>query len=97
MVSTPAFEIDRFTGMMQTLRSDLLMDIGKSINPGIDRGQIVGAKVAERVGRTAINDKSKVFNTARVEALERLEAVKSELEECYARWQTLESLANAAN
>ena len=30
-------------------------------------------------------------------ALERLEAVKSELEECYARWQTLESLANAVN
>src|SRR5256885_7626732 len=38
-------EIDRFTGMMQTLRSDLLMDIGKSINPGIDRGQITGAFV----------------------------------------------------
>jgi xanthine dehydrogenase large subunit len=38
-------EIDRFTGMMRTLRSDLLMDIGKSINPGIDRGQITGAFV----------------------------------------------------
>jgi len=36
-------EIDRFTGMMQVLRSDLLMDIGKPINPGIDRGQITGA------------------------------------------------------
>ena len=36
-------EIDRFTGMMRVLRSDLLMDIGESINPGIDRGQITGA------------------------------------------------------
>jgi xanthine dehydrogenase large subunit len=38
-------EIDRFTGAMQVLRSDLLMDIGKPINPGIDRGQITGAFV----------------------------------------------------
>ena len=38
-------EIDRFTGMMKILRSDLLMDIGKPINPGIDRGQITGAFV----------------------------------------------------
>jgi xanthine dehydrogenase large subunit len=36
-------EIDRFTGMMNVRRSDLLMDIGKPINPGIDRGQITGA------------------------------------------------------
>src|SRR5207253_3987642 len=36
-------EIDRFTGMMQVRRCDLLMDIGKPINPGIDRGQITGA------------------------------------------------------
>ncbi|HEY8183442.1 MAG TPA: molybdopterin cofactor-binding domain-containing protein, partial [Thermoanaerobaculia bacterium] len=36
-------EIDRFTGMMRIVRSDLLVDIGKSINPGIDRGQITGA------------------------------------------------------
>jgi xanthine dehydrogenase large subunit len=34
--------IDRFTGNLQVLRADLLMDIGRSINPGIDRGQIVG-------------------------------------------------------
>jgi xanthine dehydrogenase large subunit len=37
--------IDRFTGMMRVLRSDLLMDIGRPINPGIDRGQIIGAFV----------------------------------------------------
>ena len=36
-------EIDRFTGMMRVLRADLLMDIGRSLNPGIDRGQITGA------------------------------------------------------
>jgi xanthine dehydrogenase large subunit len=37
--------IDRFTGMMKVLRCDLLMDIGRPINPGIDRGQIIGAFV----------------------------------------------------
>ncbi len=34
--------IDRFTGDLKVSRSDVLMDIGKSINPGIDRGQITG-------------------------------------------------------
>lgn len=34
--------IDRFTGDMSVERADILMDIGKSINPGIDRGQIEG-------------------------------------------------------
>ena len=34
--------IDRFTGELQVLRSDVLMDIGKPINPGVDRGQLVG-------------------------------------------------------
>jgi len=42
-VAVSEVEIDRFTGMMRVLRSDLLMDIGRPINPGIDRGQIVGA------------------------------------------------------
>jgi xanthine dehydrogenase large subunit len=37
--------IDRFTGEMKVPRADLLMDVGKSINPGIDRGQVVGAFV----------------------------------------------------
>jgi xanthine dehydrogenase large subunit len=44
-VAVSEVEIDRFTGMMRVLRSDLLMDIGKPINPGIDRGQITGAFV----------------------------------------------------
>ena len=34
--------IDRFTGHLKIERSDLLLDIGESINPGIDKGQIVG-------------------------------------------------------
>ncbi|HYR27322.1 MAG TPA: molybdopterin cofactor-binding domain-containing protein, partial [Thermoanaerobaculia bacterium] len=34
--------IDRFTGDLKVLRSDVLMDIGKPINPGVDRGQLVG-------------------------------------------------------
>ena len=38
-------EIDRFTGDVKVKRTDILMDIGNSINPGIDRGQIAGAFV----------------------------------------------------
>ena len=34
--------IDRFTGQLKLERADLLMDIGETINPGIDRGQIIG-------------------------------------------------------
>jgi xanthine dehydrogenase large subunit len=34
--------IDRFTGETRVLRVDLLMDAGIPINPGIDRGQVVG-------------------------------------------------------
>jgi xanthine dehydrogenase large subunit len=37
--------IDRFTGELAVTRVDLLMDLGRSINPGIDRGQIVGGFV----------------------------------------------------
>ena len=35
-------EIDRFTGALTVPRVDLLMDIGRSINPGVDYGQIIG-------------------------------------------------------
>lgn len=35
-------EIDRFTGALRVPRVDLLIDIGRSINPGVDRGQIIG-------------------------------------------------------
>ncbi len=35
-------QIDRYTGELHVPRVDLLMDIGIPINPGIDRGQILG-------------------------------------------------------
>ena len=35
-------EIDRFTGQPTVRRVDLLIDIGRSINPGVDMGQITG-------------------------------------------------------
>lgn len=34
--------VDRRTGGVEVLRADLLIDIGRSINPGIDRGQVIG-------------------------------------------------------
>jgi xanthine dehydrogenase large subunit len=34
--------IDRFTGELRVPRVDLLIDIGRSINPGVDRGQVIG-------------------------------------------------------
>ncbi|HEX2474698.1 MAG TPA: xanthine dehydrogenase molybdopterin binding subunit [Lacipirellulaceae bacterium] len=34
--------VDRFTGELRVPRVDLLIDIGRSINPGVDHGQIVG-------------------------------------------------------
>jgi xanthine dehydrogenase large subunit len=37
--------IDRLTGELRVERVDLLMDLGVSINPGIDRGQVVGGFV----------------------------------------------------
>jgi xanthine dehydrogenase large subunit len=42
-VAAGEVSIDRFTGEYKILRTDLIMDIGRSINPGIDRGQTVGA------------------------------------------------------
>ncbi len=37
--------IDRFTGALKIEQLDILMDIGESINPGIDKGQIIGGFV----------------------------------------------------
>jgi xanthine dehydrogenase large subunit len=37
--------IDRFTGELRVERVDLLMDLGRMINPAIDRGQVVGGFV----------------------------------------------------
>jgi xanthine dehydrogenase large subunit len=44
-VACAEVSIDRFTGETSVSRVDLLMDLGKSINPGIDRGQIIGGFV----------------------------------------------------
>jgi xanthine dehydrogenase large subunit len=38
-------EIDRLTGELTVIRVDILMDIGKSLNPAIDRGQLIGGFV----------------------------------------------------
>ena len=40
--ATAEVRIDRFTGELKVPRVDLLIDIGRSINPGIDMGQITG-------------------------------------------------------
>jgi xanthine dehydrogenase large subunit len=37
--------IDRFTGELRVERVDLLMDLGRMINPAIDRGQVIGGFV----------------------------------------------------
>ena len=37
--------IDRFTGELVFDRADVLMDIGRMLNPGIDRGQVIGGFV----------------------------------------------------
>jgi xanthine dehydrogenase large subunit len=34
--------VARFTGELRVPRVDLLIDIGRSINPGVDRGQVIG-------------------------------------------------------
>ena len=44
-VAASEVSIDRFTGQMKVERVDLLMDVGKPLNPGIDRGQVIGGFV----------------------------------------------------
>ncbi|KAM5349677.1 hypothetical protein ACJ41O_006182 [Fusarium nematophilum] len=44
-VATTEVELDTLTGDSTVLRTDIMMDIGRSINPAIDYGQIEGAFV----------------------------------------------------
>lgn len=47
--------MDILTGDFQILRSDVMMDLGKSLNPGIDIGQIEGAFV-QGIGWSTIEE-----------------------------------------
>ena len=43
--SVSEVEVDGFTGMMRVLRTDILHDVGDSINEGVNRGQVKGGFV----------------------------------------------------
>lgn len=36
-------ELDEYTGELKVLSTDIVMDLGRPINPGIDQGQVLGA------------------------------------------------------
>jgi xanthine dehydrogenase large subunit len=44
-VGVTEVEVDTWTGEYKVLRADILMDLGRMINPGIDRGQVTGAYI----------------------------------------------------
>lgn len=44
-VAATEVSIDEYTGEMKVLKTDILMDLGRMINPGIDEGQVCGAFV----------------------------------------------------
>lgn len=44
-VAVSEVSVDRFTGEVKVLRTDILMDLGRTMNVGIDLGQVTGAFV----------------------------------------------------
>ncbi|WP_374029102.1 xanthine dehydrogenase molybdopterin binding subunit [Bdellovibrio bacteriovorus] len=42
-VAVSEVQVDTWTGEYKVLRTDILMDLGRPLNPGIDRGQVTGA------------------------------------------------------
>jgi xanthine dehydrogenase large subunit len=44
-VACAEVSVDRFTGELKNERVDLIMDVGVPLNPGIDRGQVIGGFV----------------------------------------------------
>ena len=44
-VAVSEVQVDTWTGEYKVLRSDILMDLGRPLNPGIDKGQVTGAFV----------------------------------------------------
>lgn len=42
-VAATEVELNLFTGELKVLRTDILMDLGRPLNAGLDRGQVIGA------------------------------------------------------
>lgn len=57
--ATTEIEVDCLTGDVVILESDIVMDIGKSMNPAVDIGQIEGAFVQ---GKNSNDDRFFIFS-----------------------------------